>query len=64
MANTICLTDADTISLADIDTINLTCGEPPTPVQHGGIGRRGPYVDWEANRRRLVRDDDDLLVMI
>lgn len=65
MADTICLTDPDTVSLFDVDTIYLTCPSPtPTPVQHGGIGRRGPYVDIEARRRRLARDDEELLVML
>lgn len=67
MSCAIALEDSGHLLLEDESAIILEdcIPTPPTPpVQHGGIGRRGPYIDMEARRRRLSRDDEDLLIMV
>jgi hypothetical protein len=71
MATSILLSDADTIILSDADTLLLIrdTGEAPDVVEEqqvGGLGRRGPYLSIEAADylRALVREDDELLVLI
>lgn len=43
-------------------------GATPTPtvtaqVGSGLLGRRGPYIDEQARKVRLLRDDDEVLVL-
>lgn len=63
MADAILLADADTIWLYDADSL-LVPASTTAQVGSGLLGRRGPYIDENARRKALLRDDDDLLAVL